>query len=593
MREIHPSRVDCDFTAPASKAHTLRALFIAALARGKSRIVNALDADDQKRAATALSMLGAKIKFDGKNFEVEGTGGKLIAPKEKLFVGNSGVTARFLAPICGLAQGDSTIDGDERMRKRPISDLLDSLAKVGLDAKCDGCPPVRVRGKTFIGGETTVLGSKSSQYLSAMLLAAPLCEKGILVRVEGELKSAPYVGITLECMRKFGAEVVSHDGKEFFVRGKQGYKAAEFVVEGDYSSASYFFAAAAITKGRARVKNLNPHSIQADKFFLDCLARMGCKIYYGKDFAEVRGAKLKGIDVDMGNAPDVVPTLAVVAAFAFGKTRITNVAHLAIKESNRLESVASNLRACGVDAKAGDDFLEIVGGGAHGAEIETFSDHRIAMAFSAMGLAVPGIFIKNPEVVSKSFPGFFDELSKAYSKGEEGSPANIALIGFRGTGKTAIGKILAKRLNMKFVDTDKEVVRLAGKSVAQIFAQQGEPTFRELEKEVVDRASGMENTLISCGGGVVLFKENIENLKRNSTVILLESDAKSIYARIKGNRKRPALTDKKGIDEVRHLLAQREGLYVGAADFFVDTSNDSLNGCAQKIIDMLYKRGLI
>ena len=416
-------RLDAVFTAPPSKAHTLRALFMASLAEGKSVLRNALNAEDQKAAAKALASYGAGIRFDGKNFIVHGTGGKMRAPSETVYTADSGVTTRFIIPVAALAEGVSVIDGSERMRERPVAELVEALEKVGVEAEIlgsAGCIPVKVKGGTFKGGSTSVQGKESSQFLSAMLIAAPYTEKGLLAGVEGELKSRPYVDITLECMAAFGVNAVNRNYKEFFVRGNSKYRAGDYAIEGDYSSASYFFAAAAVTGGKAKVENLNPYSKQGDKFFLECLEKMGCSVSNGKNFVEVRGGKMKGITVSMADYPDIVPTLAVVAAFADGKTTITGVEHLALKESNRLESTAKNLRKCGIPAVAGPDYLEVVGkkGSARGAEIDTFNDHRIAMAFAVMGLAVAGIRIKNPEVVAKSFPEFFKELEKAYGGAE-------------------------------------------------------------------------------------------------------------------------------------------------------------------------------
>tara|TARA_Y100000310_G_scaffold345709_1_gene468607 strand:+ start:10613 stop:11872 length:1260 start_codon:yes stop_codon:yes gene_type:complete len=415
MKEIKTiQKLDAVFQAPPSKAHTLRALFIASLANGKSVLKNALNAEDQQYAAKALNAFGAKIEFDGKDFVIEGTGGNLKAPSETVFVENSGVTARFLIPLAALAEGDSVIDGNERMRQRPLHDLIDALEYMGVEANAtNDCPPVKVKGKSFQGGITNILGNKSSQYLSAMLISGAYTKKGLLVQVEGSLKSKPYVDITIECMKDFGIEVVNRNYKEFYVKENQKFEGREYEIEGDYSSSSYFFAAAAITGGKVRVENLKSDSKQGDKFFLDVLDEMGCEITYGDNFVEVQGGKLKGVSVDMGNYPDIVPTLGVVAAFAEGKTAINNIEHLALKESNRIETTAKNLMACGVPAVAREDSLEIVGKKPRGAEIETFNDHRIAMSFTIMGLAVEGIKIKNPEVVNKSFPDFYKEFEKA------------------------------------------------------------------------------------------------------------------------------------------------------------------------------------
>jgi len=593
MKEIIPiTSLDTVFEAPPSKAFTLRALFISALANGESVLRNALNAEDQRHAMNALNSFGAEIRFENNNFIVKGTGGKLISPKEPVFCGNSGVTTRFLLPIAALSKGDSVIEGDERMRQRPIEDLIYSIEKAGVKAKASsiGCPPVEVKGESFEGGVTSIRGDKSSQYLSSMLIASPYTKKGLLISVEGELKSKPYVDITIECMKSFGVEVTNREYKEFFVKANEGYIARNYFIEGDYSSASYFFAAAAITNGKVKVTNLNPDSAQGDKFFLDCLEEMGCEVNYGKNFVEVIGKELTGIKVDMGDYPDIVPTLAVVAAFARGKTIIHNVAHLALKESNRLETTAKNLMHLGVPAIAKIDSIEIVGKTPRGGEIETFKDHRIAMSFAIIGLTVKGIKINNPKVVEKSFPNFFKELEKAYLTNRK---TNIALIGFRGTGKTQIGRRLAKRLNFKFIDTDKEIIKKEGKSIPDIFTKIGEIGFRELEKKEVKKVSELDDVCIACGGGIVLSKENIENLKKKATVILLEAEPERIYARISRDKNRPALTDKKGIEEVKHLLEERKEKYETSADFKINTTVDSLNECTQKIMDILNEKELL
>ncbi|MEK6957527.1 MAG: 3-phosphoshikimate 1-carboxyvinyltransferase [archaeon] len=417
MRKIDAvKKLNAVFNAPPSKAHTLRALFIASLADGKSFLRNALYADDQRHAANALALFGARIDFDGKDFIVHGTAGKLVAPHKEVFVGNSGVTARFLVPLAALANGNSVITGDARLKERPVSGLVSALEKLGAEASAseNGSFPVKVKGGGLEGGKTIVEGSESSQFLSAILVSAPYTEKGVLAKVSGELKSGPYVDITIDCMKSFGVLCVNHDYTEFFVKGKEMYKAQDYEIEGDYSSASYFFAAAAITGGKAKVNNLNPYSSQGDKKFLDLVSKMGCSLKKGKDFIEVKGKPMKGIGVDMADCPDIVPSIAVVAAVAKGKTKITGISHLAAKESNRIESVAKNLEKCGVKCRYGADFLEIDGGKPHGTAINSFNDHRIAMAFSVLGLKTGGMIIDDEKVVSKSFPNFFGELENAY-----------------------------------------------------------------------------------------------------------------------------------------------------------------------------------
>ncbi|HLC79683.1 MAG TPA: 3-phosphoshikimate 1-carboxyvinyltransferase [archaeon] len=409
--------LDATFSAPPSKAHTLRALFISSLADGKSVLKNALNADDQIVAANALSSFGAQIDFKGDDFIVKGTGGDLKEPKKDIFVENSGVSARFLLPFAALAKSDCVIDGTARMRQRPLGELISSLSTLGvrIDSQ-NGFLPLKVHGVTFAGGSCSIKSDESSQFLSAILLSAPYTKKGIHAKIEGEMKSKPYVDITVDCMRSFGIPTVCRQYKEFFVSGNSHYRAQKYQIEGDYSSASYFFAAAAISGGKVKVKNLNADSKQGDKFFLKILERIGCSIEHGNDYVTVRGpeaATLLPIEIDMANYPDIVPTLAVALAFANGRSVIKNIGHLAVKESNRIESICSNLSACGIKNRAGADFIEIQGAKPHAASINTFGDHRVAMAFSIMGLAVDGIEIENPQVVSKSYPNFFEELSKA------------------------------------------------------------------------------------------------------------------------------------------------------------------------------------
>ncbi len=415
--------VDAVVNAPPSKAYTLRGLFVSALAEGQSVIKNALRGDDQKVAARVLSEFGARISFRSGNYLVEGTNGFLSAPSGEVFTGDSGVTTRFIIPVASIAEGTSIIIGSEQMNRRPVEPLVSALNKIGGSVVClDGVGlPVEVHGKGVFGlrgGSVSLSGSISSQFFSALLVSAPYTQRGVLISVDGGLKSKPYIDNTINCMRFFGVPVVNRGYKEFFVRGNSKYVGRDFVVEGDYSSASYFFAAAAIVGGRVRVNNLNPNSLQADKFFLNCLSKMGCSVRFGSDFVEVSRAKNKrlvGISVNLSDCPDVVPTLAVVSAFAEGKTVISGVEHLALKESNRINSIVSNLKRCGVVAVSGFDRIEVVGGNPVGCEIEVFNDHRIAMAFSVMGLRVPGIVIKDPWVVSKSYPNFFEDFKKLYS----------------------------------------------------------------------------------------------------------------------------------------------------------------------------------
>jgi len=412
--EIKPvSGLNAVVEAPPSKAYTLRALFISALADGKTIIEKPLLGKDQLHAISALQKFGVKIESSEGSVEVEGSSCSLSAPEKEIFVGNSGVTARFLAGFAALAEGRTVVNGDERMQSRPIQELLDALRQLGV--KCgsvngNGCPPFQVEGHSLKGGRASLDGGTSSQFFSSILVSAPCAESDVSIECVGEMMSKPYIDLTLDSMKEFGVKAENSDYKNFFVQAGQRYNARKYQVEGDYSSASYFFAAAAITNGKVRVNNLNQKSVQGDKFFLELLEKMGCSVRYGENFVEVQGAELKAIDVDMGDYPDLVPTAAVVAAFAEGTSCFRNIAHLKFKESDRIEAPAAELKKMGVSAEAGADFIEVQGGKPKPAEVETYNDHRIAMAFAVAGLAVAGVRIKNPKCVAKSFPGFFEKL---------------------------------------------------------------------------------------------------------------------------------------------------------------------------------------
>ncbi|MDO8955461.1 MAG: 3-phosphoshikimate 1-carboxyvinyltransferase, partial [Deltaproteobacteria bacterium] len=333
------------------------------------------------------------------------------------YVGDSGTTMRFLTALAALKNGFTLLDGSERMRKRPMAELLGGLVSLGVKAyslERNGYPPVVVDSQGLEGGVARIKGSESSQFLSALLMVAPLARADVRLEVTGRLVSRPYVDITRGVMADFGVEVQKEEGDSFFVRAGQRYSPRQYRVEGDASNASYFLAAAAITSGKVRVENFRPASLQGDAQFLAILEQMGCEVSRGENWAEVRVKELRGIEVDMNTMPDLVPTLAIVAAFAQGKTVIRNVGHLRHKESDRLKTVAGELAKMGVEVAEGKDWLQVERGKARGAEIETHNDHRLAMSFAIAGLAVPGIKIKGERCVAKSFPGFWETLKKLY-----------------------------------------------------------------------------------------------------------------------------------------------------------------------------------
>lgn len=412
--------VDATVAVPGSKSLTNRALLLAALANGPSRLEGALFSDDTRYMAAALERLGIPVRGDEPNavYEVEGTGGR-ISPKEAdLFVGNSGTTARFLTAFLALGHGRYRLDGIPRMRRRPIEDLLDALRQLGVDARAehdDGCPPVIVQANGLTGGRTTLRADVSSQYLTALLLVAPLSRDGVEITLAGQLASEPYVEITRRMMEQWGARLTQHAARgaqAFHVPGGQSYRAQTYRIEPDASSASYFFAAAAVTGGRVRVEGLGRRALQGDTAFVDILAQMGCAVEKRDNHIEVRGpARLRGVDVDMNGISDTVMTLAAIAPFAEGPTTIRNVAHIRHKETDRLHALTTELRRLGVTVEEREDGLTIhPSDRIEPAVIETYDDHRMAMSFAITGLRAPGLALRDPACVGKTFPDFFERL---------------------------------------------------------------------------------------------------------------------------------------------------------------------------------------
>ena len=419
MIEIRPlDHCDAAVVIPGSKSYTHRALIVSALADGESVLINALRSEDTDHTIHALKKFGVPIFWKGDRLHVQGKGGKLTALEERIFVGDSGTSMRFLTALAALKKGRTLLDGSERMRKRPIAELLDGLVALGVNAHSkerNDHPPVVVESQGIKGGLVRINASKSSQFLSAILMVAPHASEDVRVEVTGHLASKYYIDITMDVMRAFRVEVKNGGYRSFFVQAGQRYTHKKYEIEGDASHASYFFEAAAVARGSVRVKNLRLPSVQGDVTFLDILERMGCEVIRGENWAEVHGKELQGIEVDMNATPDLVPTLAVTAAFARGMTVIRNIGHLRLKESDRIRALGRELSKMGIRIEEGEDSLRIEGGKAHGAEIETYNDHRLAMSFAVAGLAVPGVRIKGEECVDKSFPDFWKTLGRLYT----------------------------------------------------------------------------------------------------------------------------------------------------------------------------------
>lgn len=401
---------------PGSKSITNRALLVAALAAGETRLHGALYSDDTERMSEALAQLGVRMESDraAQGFHVIGSEGRFTASRAVLFAGNAGTAARFLVAAACLGRGDFVIDGNERMRQRPIGDLVDALAQLGVAVSApSGCPPVQVHATGLPAGRTVVRGGRSSQYLSALLLVAPYAAGDVEIVVEDELIARPYIDMTLGVMAQFGVDVERDGYRRFRVAGRRCYRAvADYAIEPDASSAHYFLAAAAICGGDVTVAGVGTASLQGDIGFVDVLERMGARVERRPESLTVHGASLHGVDVDMGDISDTALTIAVLAPLARAPVRIRNVAHLRLQESERIASVTHELRKLGADVTEFDDGWEVRPSTLHGGEVDTYDDHRIAMAFAILGLRVPGIVIRDPGCVRKTYPNFFDELER-------------------------------------------------------------------------------------------------------------------------------------------------------------------------------------
>ncbi len=401
---------------PGSKSLTNRGLLIASLADGKSVLHGALDSDDTRVMVASLRQLGISVDHNTatETITVYGNRGHFENPAADLFVDNSGTTIRFLTAVLAMAGGQYVLDGVARMRQRPIGPLTQALTTIGANVVAESandCPPVRISSSRLPGGLLKLRGDISSQYLSGLLMAAPLASEGIAIEIDGPLISKPYVIMTLEVMKAFGVEC-QHNAElsRFEVLAGQTYLAREYRVEPDASAASYFWAAAAICGGQATVVGLNQDSLQGDVGFAGCLQAMGCEVSFAKDAITVTGPAKHGIDVDMSDISDTVQTLAAVALFVDGQTRVRNVAHNRVKETDRIGNLAIELRKFGVQVNEYDDGLAISRGPMQGAVIETYNDHRMAMSLALVGLKQPGVVIENPGCVSKTYPNYFRDL---------------------------------------------------------------------------------------------------------------------------------------------------------------------------------------
>lgn len=404
---------------PGSKSITNRALMLAALSADTVTILHALESEDTQVMQESLRRLGFAIEHPQPHvFIVQGRGGVIPASQSQLWVANAGTAARFLTAMVALGNGDYIVDGTPRMRQRPIQPLLDALNRLGATAwsiENTSCPPVMVRARGLRGGEVSVPGNVSSQFLSALMMVAPYACETVDILLQGELVSAPFVRMTQRMMQQFGVQVQWDEARSCItVPAPQTYRyQGEYIVEPDATAASYFFAAAAITGGRMTVQGLPRNSLQGDIRFVEILEQMGCTVRWLPNAIELEAPKeLQGVDVNMSDISDTFITLAVVAPFARTPTRIRGVGHARYQESDRVSAVATELLRLGTTVQEHRDGLTISPSTPTGGVVQTYNDHRIAMAFALMGLRIPNIRIADPKCVQKTFPNFFEELNK-------------------------------------------------------------------------------------------------------------------------------------------------------------------------------------
>ncbi|MBN2437627.1 MAG: 3-phosphoshikimate 1-carboxyvinyltransferase [Deltaproteobacteria bacterium] len=441
MIAIEPlETLDAAVRVPGSKSYTQRAMVIAALAEGESVLRDPLLSEDTLLLARALRSLGTDVRMEGTQMTVRGTGGRITVPQHRIDLGNNGTAMRLLAGMASLGRGPIVLTGGPRLCERPMKPLLNALAAQGAGIVTErdrGYPPVTIRGGRLAGGKIVLKDIGSSQYVSSLLIAAPFAAAETAIVLEGRIPSLPYIALTVETMEAFGSAVLSNGAGRYTVKSGHRYTGCEYRIEGDASSASYFFLAASLLKGRIRVENIDPRTRQGDIGFLRILERLGCTVTREDHSVEVRGGEMPAGEMtfDLGDMPDIVPTLAVLCALRPGRSLIRNVAHLRLKECNRLEALVNELGKAGIAAEEFADGLAVDGGNPRGAAIKTYNDHRIAMSFAILGLAVPGMEIAGEACVGKSFPGFWTALEVL--RGKEGSPPLYPSGGRSNTERTA------------------------------------------------------------------------------------------------------------------------------------------------------------
>lgn len=534
---------------PGSKSYANRAIIAACLANGTTTLLHATPCDDVALMVENLMKMGFKVRWiDAATGELEIHGGIPAAGKSDiLFCENAGTTVRFLTSLACIVPGNWTITGNDHMLKRPIRDLVAVLRSLGADiSDTDGCPPVTIRGGTLKGGKAVLDASKSSQFLSSVLLISPMMEQGIELELSSTLASPSYVTLTENIMSTFGVKVEhkTENTNTFIVRQSQYSAVPSLAVEGDWSAAGAFIVLSALTGGTIDYLNLDPQSQQGDRALVD-----GIKMLMQPgDF-----------EIDCTDIPDQVMNLALFAAYRRGMVTITGAKNLRLKECDRLHVITTELQKAGIDITEQEDGLIIRGKPPQNRgtiTLDPHDDHRMAMCFGILGCLHPGIVIKNPACVSKSYPAFFTDLEKMHR-----SAKPIFIVGMRGSGKSNLGRRLAPKLTLRHIDTDRIFEAKHGK-IAEYVAKHGWPAFREEEEKII-ADSFVPGVVVSVGGGAIESEKTRALLKR-AIVIWVKMSEQGTVKRLQLT-KRPALTDLPLEEEVKQVLQKRDPLYRAVA----------------------------
>lgn len=558
-REIIPlkQKPNWEVTLPGSKSITNRVFLCAALAKGKSRIYGALESDDTIVMLNALKKLGVSVIKSKKQIIING--GKLKSGNVTVDAGASGTTTRFLTALSVLRKGKTTIKGIKRMKERPLGDLNDAIGQI---SKFQALNSKQVQSSKFKTQTIKIKGNKSSQFLSALLMISPYLDSKISIEVIGELVSKPYIDITIAVMRVFGVKVVNDSYKTFEIK-PQAYKAIDYHVEGDASAASYWTSIAYLHGGKVKFTNLNKKSVQGDVLFPQALQKLG-KV------------------IDMNSMSDVAMTLSVTAPFTKDQTKITGLSTLRLKETDRLAALESELKKVGVKVRTSKESITIQG---HSGKqlspvscvlcpIKTYNDHRMAMCFAVVGTMIPGVVIEDPNCVDKTYPNFWNDLELAYLSQIKLGKKNLILTGMRCSGKTYLGKKIARHLNRKFVDLDIEIEKQEKMKIAEIVKSYSWSRFRDLEQEMCSQFGSQKNLIIATGGGVVIDPINMRVLKKNGVNVFIFADTSTLVERIKKQLDvRPSLTGKKVDKELVDTWKERRDLYLKYSDYIWDDTS--------------------